>query len=96
MLSETGSARVVHCLHGKVEVPGYTGPEFHPEQSVLLVCKVDRDGDLLGGPVAKTPQSQYRGPGFDPCSCKTQQRSKILHATTKTQCSQINIKKKKR
>lgn len=68
LLGEAGSARVVRCLHGKVEVPGYTGPEFHPERSVVLVLKVDRDGDLLGGPVARTPQSPYRGPGFDPCS----------------------------
>ena len=25
-------------------------------------------GDFPGGPVAKTPHSQYRGPGFDPWS----------------------------
>ena len=24
------------------------------------------DGDIPGGPVAKTPHSQYRGPGFEP------------------------------
>ena len=45
----------------------YSDPEFHLEWSVVLVLKVDRNGDLLGGPVAKTPQSQRRGPGFDPC-----------------------------
>ena len=32
-----------------------------------------------GGPVAKTPSSQCRGPGFDPWS-----GNKILYATTKT------------
>jgi len=26
------------------------------------------DGDFPGGPVAKAPFSQYRGPGFDPWS----------------------------
>ena len=49
-----------------------------------------------GGPVAKTPRSQYRGPRFDPWSgniphmmqlrvCMLQQRSKILSAATRTQ-----------
>ena len=30
-----------------------------------LVLKL-RDGDFLGGPVAKSLRSQCRGPGFDP------------------------------
>ena len=28
----------------------------------------NRFKDFPGGPVAKTPQSQFRGPGFDPWS----------------------------
>ena len=52
-----------------------------------------KDGrrDLPDGPVAKTPSSQCRRPGFSPWS-----RNQILHATTqsshaatKTQCSQM-------
>ena len=40
--------------------------------------------DLLGGPVAKTVSSQYRGPGFDPWSGK-----QIPYATTKNVCVQL-------
>ena len=58
-------------------------------------------GDFPGGPVAKTPCSQRRGPGSIPGqgtrSCVPQLRahmpprwSKILPAATKTWCSQIN------
>ena len=39
---------------------------------------VSCDGDFPGGPVAKTPHSQCRGPGFDPWS-----GIQIPHATTK-------------
>ena len=35
--------------------------------------------DFPGGPVAKTPRSQCRGPGFDPWS-----GNKILHAASKS------------
>ena len=41
--------------------------------------------DIPGGPVVKTPRSQCRGPGFDPWS-----GNEVLHAATKTQCSQVN------
>ena len=41
--------------------------------------------DVPGGPVVKTPRSQCRGPGFDPWS-----GNEVLHAATKTQCSQVN------
>ena len=51
--------------------------------------------DFLGGPVAKTPCSQCRGPRFDPWSgnwipCVTVERSR---ATTKTWYGQINKEK---
>ena len=58
--------------------------------------------DLLGGPVAKTVSSQYRGSGFDPCSGKqipyaatknVHASAKRSNAVTRTQLSQ---KKKKR
>jgi len=38
----------------------------------------DETGDCPGGPVAKTPRFQCRGPGFDPCS-----RNEIPHVRTK-------------
>ena len=57
-------------------------------------------GNFPGGPMAKTPHSQCRGPGFDPWSgnqvphAKTKSShtttNKILRATTKTLHSQIN------
>ena len=58
--------------------------------------------DFPGGPVAKTPCSQCRGSGFPGRGARshgpqlkilhaaTKKKKKILHATTKTQCSQIN------
>ena len=56
--------------------------------------------DFPGGPVAKTPRSQCRGPGFDPWSgnwilhaaTKSSHAAakKIPHAATKTWHSQIN------
>ena len=52
-------------------------------------------GDFLGGPVAKTPHSQCRGPRFNPWSGNwshvSQRRSKILCASTETWRNQINI-----
>ena len=41
--------------------------------------------DFLGGPVAKTPPSQCRGPGFDPWSGNeiAHAAMKILHAAAK-------------
>ena len=59
-------------------------------------------GDLTGGLVAKTLSSHCRGPGFDPWSAtkilhaseqlgpQSTRQQKILCATTKTRCSQIN------
>ena len=49
-------------------------------------------GDFPGGPVAKTPSSQCRGPGFDTWSGNwiPHATTKIEHATTETQHSQIN------
>jgi len=43
------------------------------------------DRDFAGGPVAKIPLSQCRGPRFDLCS-----GNQIPQATTKTLRSQIN------
>ena len=37
------------------------------EDSMILVLRTAR-GDFPGGPVAKTPCSQFWGPGFDPWS----------------------------
>ena len=64
-----------------------------------MFTEVERDsskalipGDFPGGPVAKTPCSQWgqAGPGFNYWSGNL-----ILHAATKTQYSQINIFEKK-
>ena len=57
----------------------------------FLVMK--KNGDFSGGPGPKTPNSQGRGPHFNPC-----QRTKSLHASMKMEvpeyrnhpCSQIN------
>ena len=69
----------------------------------LLFFKKSQVLDFPGGPVAKTPQSQCRGPRFHPWSGNKipyvsvkrfrmpQQRSKILSIIAKTQRSQINI-----
>ena len=46
--------------------------------------------DFPGSPVVKTPSSQCRWPGFDPWPWNL-----ILHAQTKTWCSQKKKKKKK-
>ena len=48
--------------------------------------------DFPGGPAPKTPCSQSMGPGFDLWLGNWTPRAatKSLHATTKTQCSQIN------
>ena len=51
LLREAGSARIVHCLHRKVEPQGYTGPESHPELSVAPVLKTDRDDSLTAASV---------------------------------------------
>ena len=46
---------------------------------VLLQYKRNTcDKDFPGGPVAKTPCSQCRGPGFEPCS-----GNEIPHTATK-------------
>ena len=54
---------------------------------VILTCKGPRDRELPGDPVAKTPCSQCRGPGFDPDQrtrfCMPQ--LKIPHATSKVE-----------
>ena len=47
--------------------------------------KSDAGRDFPGGPVAKTPCSQCRGPRFDPWS-----GNKIPHAAAKSRHSQIN------
>ena len=36
----------------------------------MVVAKLGGMGDVLGGPVVKTPRSQCRGPGFEPWSGK--------------------------
>ena len=46
--------------------------------------------DFPGGPEDGTPRSQCRGPGFSLCS-----GSWSPHATAKTWCSQINLKKER-
>ena len=50
--------------------------------------------DFPGGPVAKTPGSQFRGPGFKPGQGTSSHmpRLKIPHAATKTQCSKLGKK----
>ena len=65
---------------------------------VLVLVQVVTSSDSLkilhwgfpGGPVGKTPHSQCRGPGFNPWS-GNYAAIKRSHATTKIQCSQINI-----
>ena len=56
--------------------------------------------DFPGGPVAKTPPSQLRGPGSIPGqgtrSHMLQGKLKIPSAATKTWSSQIKFKKKKK
>ena len=47
--------------------------------------------DFPGGPVAKTPHSQYKGPWFNPWLGK-----QIPHAPTKIQWSQTKIINKKK
>ena len=90
---------------------------FHRSRLILLLCHPNQGPQLLqaplssttkqaqdfpGGPVAKTPCSQCRGPRFNPWSGNyiPQAEAKISSATTKTWCSQINkyyflIKKEK-
>lgn len=36
--------------------------------SMLIFSQGEKLGDFSGGPVAKTPSSQCRGPGFNPWS----------------------------
>ena len=66
---------------------------------ILLSSKLKNFQDFLGGPVAKTPQSQCRGLGFIPAQGTRSHvsqlrvpkpRLKTPCAGNKTQCSQIN------
>ena len=53
-------------------------------------------GGFPGGPVAKIPGSQCRGPGSIPGQgTRSQMQQLSSPAVTKTQCSQINKLKKK-
>ena len=48
--------------------------------------------DFPGGPLAETPSSLFRGPGFDPWETRNQiphGAAKSPYAAIKTQCSQI-------
>ena len=47
---------------------------------------IRKKGDFSGGPMAKIPCSQCKGPGFDPWLGNQTQ-----HASTRTQHSQVNI-----
>ena len=58
---------------------------FYKRAQRLFIRLKKQDKDISGGPLAKTPHSQCRGPGFNPCSGK-----QIPHISTKTRCSQIN------
>ena len=49
------------------------------------ISEINKVRDFPGSPVAKSPCSQPRGPGFNPWS-----ETEIPHATTKTWCSQMN------
>ena len=54
-------------------------------------------GGFPGGPVAKIPGSQCRGPGSIPGQgTRSQMQQLSSPAVTKTQCSQINKLKKKK
>ena len=68
---------------------------------MVFCIKSSQEGDFHGGPVAKTMCSQCRGPRLTPDqgtrSHMLQLRTRILqlrilHVSTKTWCSQINIK----
>ena len=70
-------------------------------KSTKMIKKKNKDisGDFPGGPVVKTACSQGRGFRFHPWSGNYSPHTttkahepqlKILHAVTKTQCSQIN------
>ena len=52
-------------------------------------------GDFPGGPVAKTPRSKCWGPATWLGNWIQHVATKDPHATAKTRCGQINIKKKK-
>ena len=64
---------------------------FNQFCSWVIVTYKKKNRDFPDGPVAKTPHSQGRGP-----RCDSHSGNSIPHAVTKTQCRQINIKKKKR
>ena len=63
----------------------------HPKDLLSIKSRIE---DFPGGPVAKTPCSQCRGPGSTPDqgtrSHMLQQRSKIPHVITKMWPSQMN------
>ena len=69
--------------------------EKREQTRFVLFLSEHSSWDFPGGPVAKTPCSQCRGPGFDPWSGNKiphvlTPQLKILSAATKTLSSQIN------
>ena len=59
--------------------------EVMQQQQQQQPSYIKNSGGFLGGPVAKTPSSQCRGPGFHPWSGShiPHSTTKSLHATTK-------------
>ena len=52
--------------HRMTELTELMGQQEIWEKKKKNHCQEAVDGDIPGGPVAKTPHSQYRGPGFEP------------------------------
>ena len=86
--------------HGQRSLAGYSPwgckeSDFTDQLSVSLRLayrlSIKNNGDFPGGPVAKTPCSRCRGPGFDPWSgnwtphapTKDSQVSQLRHSTAR-------------
>ena len=72
--------RSLRTCHKQQEPNSLQEPTSISEWQLNVMC-----WDFLGGPVVKTLHFQCRGPRFDPWS-----GNRTLHATTKTQRSQVN------
>ena len=93
------------CLDNPWHPEGLSGWELLNFQLVLnswakfyyFVIYLKNLWDFPGGPVVKSPHSQCRGPGFNPLARKLEpaclSKEASLHATIKTQGSQIKKKK---
>ena len=67
------------CCH-MIDTPDRSG-NFEEKNKIIpeKISEINTVRDFPGGPVAKSPPSQYRGPGFNPWS-----ENEIPHVTTKT------------